>query len=573
MAVLTGTALCASLPLAGAAHAATPAATISVSVNGAAPGTMPTVSGVIDLAATITPVPGSPVQMVRFGFPFGPPALYGVVTPAPGQCDSTCTVHFSLNTAALLPYATGGAEVPAMTDGTRTIPVSVISAASNATAYANLAVDNHRPSAGTAPAGAWPVRVGKSLSWTVTPSVSATATAGTAISDVELEAPGNPALPVTHFAKNADGSWTVTADAGALPAGATYRVAAVATDSNGTVSYPLTEVIAGANETGFTLNAPAATVTGPDWHALSLSYSYPSWLACGWSSQTYGGPTNVELQVDGTVWQDSPVNIANLSSNAAGSCILPATGSTGAANKPLPLGKHTLTWVVTDSAGIKETATEPVTVALPLTSDWPTTAKTYVAGSTIRLTPKITSADGVSALQSWSITAQNGVTLASGNGSTAPALALATSATQETGGSLLLHLVSTNGLTTDQSFTYQTGWATAAFAHLSATSVKLGTWYQLSATVWDRPTGIWTANPGDQASIQYQWAAPGSNIWHNGSVVHVAGPQVTRPPAVWIKATGSACFRAVYTQTYPLITPYGSTLIPATSAPVCVTVK
>ncbi|MBF9068120.1 flagellar hook protein FlgE [Streptacidiphilus fuscans] len=432
-------------------------------------------------------------------------------------------------------------------------------------------VDNHRPNAGQAASSGTPVvHATNQLTWTVTPTVSPTAPSGTTVTDVELDSPG-PALPVTHFVKNADGTWTVSVDTSALDDGV-YAIAAVAMDSNGVVSSPLTANM--VIDRSFTLTAPTQTVVTPDWSNLDLSYSYPgNWAACnGYTGAGYVGPSHIELQVDGAVWQYLPVyNIGAFGRTPSGTCLLPVLGGSSYNPKPLPYGKHTLTWVVTDSNGVQESVDQPVTVAAPLTATWPTGSETLVTGSTIHVAPTVSSPDGFSTLQSWTVTDQNGNTLASGTGATPPALSLATPAAQETGGRLTLNLVSSAGLTTTQSFTYQTGWQTAAFAGLSATSAVKGTWVKLSSSAWAKVNGKWI-NPGVQAHVQYQWSVPGSGVWHNGSAYPV-GPTTAPLPTTWIKAGSNACFRAVYTEEFPLTTSYGTDLIPATSAPVCLTVK
>ncbi|MBF9068118.1 hypothetical protein [Streptacidiphilus fuscans] len=71
--------------------------------------------------------------------------------------------------------------------------------------------------------------------------------------------------------------------------------------------------------------------------------------------------------------------------------------------------------------------------------------------------------------------------------------------------------------------------------------------------------------------MTWEWATPGSNVWHNGSGVPTTtySPQ---PQAFWVHPGGSACFRAFYT-TAGNETPYGWDDVPGISAPVCITVK
>lgn len=566
MAVLAATAMCATVPSITAAHAATLAPTVALTVNGQTPGTTPvTVSGELDISATITPTPGNPVQAVQFQV-VGSLDLVDMPLK-PGQCDTTCTVQTSFDTSSVLPYATGGVGTPSLSDGNHEVEVRAVSAAVPTTnAYAMVDVDNHRPVAGTPAVPDPVVTASKTMSWTLTPAVSPTAPAGTTISDVELEAPGTT-LPVTHFTKNADGSWTATVDTSTL--NGIYRVAAVATDSNGTISslQPGQLVV----DNGFTLTAPTATqLNSPDWSGLQLGMSYPgNWATCSdyLNGSPVAGPTKVELQVDGKVWQDSPVNLAGyLTVNSAGQCQLPAVGNEGTAAKPLPAGAHILTWVVTDTNGVQESATESVTVGQALTSNWPSGLMFPVAGSTIHLNPVVTSPDGVSTLQSWSITNGNGTTLASGTGATPPSLTLRTSATVETSNTLDLHLVSNLGISSDQEFSYHTGWQTGSFTHVSASTVKPGTWVKLSSAIWERVAGAWTENPGYSGTVQYQWSTAGSGVWHNTSLVHVSSGPAAVPPTTWSLVNSNVCYRVTYTEA-------NYWMLPATSAPVCVTVN
>ncbi|MBF9068117.1 hypothetical protein [Streptacidiphilus fuscans] len=574
MAVLAATAMCATVPTITAAHAATPAATVAFTVNGQAPGTAPIpVSGVVDIAATVTPGANNPVQTVQIGLTNSPYSQ--VETFQPGQCDTSCSVTASFDTSSLLGYAVGGVGTPSTPDGAHTVYVRALSA-TTPYGYASTAVqvDNHRPTAGALTDEKMVVSATKALTWTVTPNVSATAPAGSTISDVEFEAPGT-SLPISHFTKNADGSWTVTVDTSALTG--IYNIAAIATDSNGVSSLPLVNRLI-ADNNGFAVTAPSATqLNTPDWSALQLGISFPgNWASCNESvgSSRVSAPSNVELQVDGKVWQDSPVNPNTFyMTNAAGQCVLPAVGNEGTAAKPLPYGAHTLTWVVTDNHGVQESATESVTVGQALTSNWPTNPILLTAGSPLHLAPTVTSPDGYSTLQSWTITDQNGKMVASGSGSTSPSVTLPTSVTQETGGRLTLTLVSSLGITTQQTVAWETAWQTAVFTHLSASTITSGGWAELTSDVWERVAGTWVKDPGKPGALSYEWSTPGSSNWHLGSTVMITGTGAGATPAgVWVHPGGSACFRASYLETVPASS-YGGLNITATGAPVCLTVK
>jgi hypothetical protein len=573
MAVLASTALCATLPSITAAHAATNGPTVAFTVNGQTPGATPLpVSGVMNISATVTPDANDPndtVQSVEFSLTFSP--FDQIIPIKPGQCDTTCTVTASFDTSSVLPYALGGVGEPSTTDGLHLVDVFAKTASGvYGDAETHLQIDNHRPTIPRPTGQGAGINAAKTLTWTVTPAVSPTAPAGTTISDVELEAPGTP-LPVAHFTKNADGTWTATVDTRAL--NGLYTVAAVAVDSNGTIGDPLVDELSA--DSGFTLTAPSATqLNTGDWSTLQLAVSYPNYgAACDavLYQSVVVAPKNVELQVDGKVWQDSPVGSVTV--NSAGQCVIPAVGTEGAAAKPLPYGKHTLTWVVTDDHGVQESATEPVVVGQALTSTWPTgQTQLLYAGSTLRLAPKVAAPDGASTLASWSVTDQNGKTLASGTGTTAPSLTLPTSATQETSGKLTLSLVSNLGITTTRTLPYRTTWQTAVFTHLSASTITSGSWVKLSSDIWQRIAGTWVRDPGTPGNLMYEWSNLGSNVWRGGDKGRIGPGFATVPPAVWVHPGGSACVQTGFTQTV-LNTSYGQDNISATSAPVCVTVK
>lgn len=560
MAVLSATAMCATLPAISAAHAApTTGPTLSATVNGVPMNSraIMSASGVMDVTATITAVPGQPVTQI--GYYFAASLLGGTTTLAPGSCTSTCTVHLSVDTSALTPYNAAGVEIPAVNDGLHTFGLYVNTPPMSASQTMWVNVDNQRPTV-TAPSGqSFVVRAAKQFTWTVKPS-AATAP-GTTITGVEfgLDAPGLPAIP---FTENPDGSWTVTADTSSLAPGA-YDIVAVATDSKGTLSRPLDVRL--LVDTGFALTTNPAIGITPDLHGLKLGYSYPgNWVACGPVNGYYLAPTDIQLRVDGQNWQDFPVGQAWWNTPGSSQCAVPVIGNSAVSVKPLPLGTHTLTYVVTDSNGVQESTSQTVTVGDALTSTWPSGQVTLGAGSTLNLKPTITSPDGSSTLKSWTITDQNLDVLASGTGATPPSLTFPTSAKQETNGLLDLNLVSNLGIASGQSFTYQTGWPTAAFAHLSATSIAKGSWVDLSADIWQRTAGAWVHDPRQTGTVQWQWSTPGSNVWHTGTTV-LTSINAPRPAAIWTRPGGSACYRVVYSEP--------SDVIPGISAPVCVMVK
>ncbi|MEY9870792.1 hypothetical protein ABH931_000246 [Streptacidiphilus sp. MAP12-33] len=563
-AVLAAATLCASVSFTEAAHAAA-APTVSISIDGTTPGTTPTVSGVIGVTATVTSSPGAPATQIEYYVARS--GLVQTIAIQPGQCDASCTLHWTIDTAAVRPGQTGGAALPVIPDGSRFVGAFAASAgATSSVASTPVDIDNHRPNllSSNLPSIAG-VATADQLTFNVTPAVSPTAPAGTTIADVQLEAagPGAQAWPVSHFTDNGDGTWTVHFAKGSLPGGF-YSVYAVATDSNGIVSAPRTgEVIV---DSGFTVT-PQATATRPDGQALYADVTHPGWTGCG-QSFSYPGVTHLQLDVDGQLWQDSAVDAGLLVWDGHG-CRLPAAGTSGTPLKRLPLGRHTLTWVVTDNAGVQQSVDQQVTVALPLTSNWPVLDQTVVAGSPLQVKAKVSAPDGFSKLRSWSVVLNGIKVVASGTGATPVSLSLPTPLTRETGGTVTLHLVSDSGLMSAQTFSYQTGWATAAYAHVSATSVKRGSYVSLYASDWERINGTWHFEPPFWATVQYQWSVAGSGVWHNDPLSGTS-PSHPAPGAVRMRVGSNVCFRAVYGQN-PHLTQFGYDNIPATSAPVCVT--
>jgi hypothetical protein len=560
LSALLGGALLVSMP-ATAASAATPGPTVAISNLSSGQ----TVSGQVTVDATVQAPAGATVGSVTFLLDGPGVEESQTVTPQAGQCDSTCTLSWTANTAAVRTYGAIAMPVPVFQDGsTYDITATVSSTAGTASShYVPVVVDNHRPTLAAAPSsrtnGRWLIGLGdQSASFGATASVSPTAAPGTTVSDVEFEVPGDPGMPALQFTRTGDGSaWTATEDTSALAVG-NYEGAIVATDSNGAVSAPLdAELVV---DHGFTITPPAGGVIGPNWASSDFSFAYPGEWPCG-NPYMDLGPQQVQLLVDGTLWGSS--DLTGISPSAG--CTMPLDGDRPNGRTPLPFGHHVLTYVVTDQAGLQQTASQDVTVALPLATTWPTAPMAVAEGSTLHLTPAVSAPDGFSKLQSWTI-AYNGTTLASGSYPTQPSLTWATPTKNLFSGVLTLTTVSDSGLSTSTPFTITGEWATGTFLAPSASAVARGAWVKLTASTWQHTDGVWSNANRIAARVGLQWYVANSSGWSNGSSVAIS-PTAPGPAGVWVRVEQSECFQAVWTPTTP------DTFLPSTSATHCVTVE
>lgn len=556
LSTLLGGALLVSVPATAASAAATgPTIVISNLTSGQ------TVSGQVTVDATVQSTPGAPVTAVTFAISNGSYVEQQTVTAQPGQCDTSCTLSWTADTTAVRTYGSIAMPIPVLPDG-KGYDVSAQTSTSAGSALTDVPVvlDNHRPTVSPAPGsdmqGSRIVALGnQSASMGVTATVSPTAAAGTSVSTVEFELPGIPQIAPIRFSQAAGGgsAWTMTEDTSALPAGL-YEGAIVATDSNGMVNPLLPAVM--VVDHGFKLTAPAGNVISPAWGASDFGYAYPSNPVCG-NIQPWAGLAQSQLYVDGTLWSTADLTQVSAVQLSASSCEMPVAGSLQKVT-PLPFGHHTLTYVVTDEAGVQEKATQDVTVALPLAASWPTAPITLTEGSTLHLAPAVTAPDGFSKLQAWTI-AYNGTTLASGSYPTRPSLTWATPAKQLVNGKLTLTSVSDSGLTSTDSVTVSGAWPSATFLNASATSVARGAWVKLTATPWQKVADAWSNADKVAGKTTIQWQG-GAN-WYNGPSVS------TSPAGVWVHAESSECYRAVWSPAT------GTTDLGSTSAPVCITVK
>jgi hypothetical protein len=383
-----GGALLSTLAATGIATAATapPAVAITDLANGQL------VSGTVDVALSITPVAGTTIQEVHFAVSGNGvvPSLTGVVTPAASDCTSTCTVHWSAETAAIESYRTGASEVAAVPDGRESIQAWVVSSAGISHAVASVTVDNHRPSVVSTgpPSTVAPYFSGdKQISLSSDAMPSNTAGSGTSVSDVQLEVP-DASWPLVHLTPSGDGkTWNANVDTSGIPDG-DYAAAIVATDSNGVVSAgePVHVVV----DHKFTLSAPADGIVGPNWSGDQLLYSYPQWASC-YPSDVVERPVRVDVKLDGVLWHTAGVDLSDTSYGPPPGnepeCSLRAAG-TDAQPPTLPAGTHTLTYVVTDNNGVQETVTRNVDVVLPPKPSSPAAGMTAVANSTLKLTSR-----------------------------------------------------------------------------------------------------------------------------------------------------------------------------------------
>ena len=562
--ILGGT-LLVSLATVPAASASTsvPSVIISNLTNGQ------TVSGAVEVDATITPTPDAPAQKVTFSIGLGVNTIEQAITLAPGQCDTTCTVSWTGNTAQVLPYRTGGSPIPETPDGSAQVNVMVQSEIGDFGATTPVTIDNHRPTlvpaAGSLTSEGTLVGKGdQTVELAVNPAVSATAPNGSTLTSVEFESPVNPELPVIDFTPSADRTtWTATVDTSSLPA-ALYGGAIVATDSNGVASAPLQAVLLVDHGFKLTLPGGSSVVTGPEMTIPTLNYLYPGLTSC-YSGPLEAWPTRVDILLDGKSWYSTPAPGISGDLGANG-CDFPASIGQPPA---LPFGHHTLTYVVTDSVGVQESVTQNVTVALPLNSTWPTTPMSVAVGRAVTLTPKVTAPDGFSQLKSWVI-ALNGTTLASGSYPTQPTLHWTTPANRTEYGQLTLTTTSDSGLTRTSGFTFSSSWETATFLSASATTVKPGTWVKLTASTWDYYLGAWRQLTTADATARDQWQYPGSSTWTNGAAVYT-NPAAPGPAKIWVEVSKSTCYRVMWATNTPANS--DSPYLPSTSSSICVTAK
>lgn len=565
LSALLGGALLVSLPIAPVAAAATAGSTVTITSLSSGQ----TVSGTVAVDATIQPAPGAALQSVSYSIQGQSGTQTQIVPLTPGQCTSTCNVSWTWNTAAVQTYVAGGAAVPVLADGEAKVVVSANGSGGSVTSTDLVMVNNHRPTLVAAPGAlvsiGYLMGVGnQSTTLRVVPTVAPTAPTGSTVSSVQLEVPG---LPVANFSLSGDGSvWTANVDSSAFAPGF-YSGSIVATDSNGTVSKPLRAEL--VIDHGFTLAAPPAPVIGPDWASTTLMYSYPPKVpgdlgSCG--SEILGVvPDHVDVYLDGTLWHSADIAVKQVVPAGDGMCEIPEAG-TDSSPAPLPFGHHTLSYTVTDGVGLTETtATQSVTVALPLTTSWPTAAMTVLEGSTVRLAPAVTAPDGFSTLKSWTI-AFNGATLASGSYPSTPSLDWTTPAKTKVSGALTLTTTSDSGLTTQSSFPLTGVWNSATFLKASAATVAPGAWVKLTATPWEDIAGAWKDPNTIDSTVRFQWHGAGTSTWSNGSSVNISAAK-PGPVGVWVRVWQNECFRAQWN--------YSATgvYLPSTSAAACVTVK
>ncbi len=562
---LLGGALLASLPITPAS-AADPAPAPTVSISNLTTGQ--SVSGKVEIDALITLPAGVTAQSVEFA--------YGdrsgdIVAPAdvalePGECIVTCTVSGTVDLAQNTGWDPEDVPAPAVPDGRNGKLTAFVSTSSGLVdAGVAVVVDNHRPTV-AAPAGSSQLegdlaeRGNQSVSLSVEVGASPTAPLGTTVSSVALEQPG---MPDVEFTRPASGSlWTATVDTSSLSPG-TYWVGVVATDSNDVTGSPITALL--VVDHGFTLTAPAAAVVGPNWGSFQLTFQYLGQLPCSsMYEQTAVTAEHVDVLVDGRLWNSADLTSAELNDSNATICTLPAAVN-NPEPKPLPLGRHTISYVVTDSIGVQETAIQQVTVALPLATTWPNAPMAVVEGTTLHLAPTVSAPDGFSTLKSWSITF-NGAQLASGDYPARPSLTLVTPAKQAIKGTLTLATTSDLGITSQNSFQLIGEWQTNTYLWASHSTAARGSSIRLTASTWAQYLGTWSRAGSDDATVHFQWQYPGSKTWFNGGSAF-ENPGTPGPVVTMTRVWRSMCFRAVWTYYSP------GFFLPSTSTPVCISVK
>ncbi|MBF9067098.1 hypothetical protein [Streptacidiphilus fuscans] len=562
-------------PAATAASATT--ATPTVSIAGVTEGE--TLSGAVQVTATVTASSTTdPVTELEFDISGHGGITQDVPVPASG-CASGCVVQWNLDTNAAGPGTAGAPGLPELQDGQQDLSVVALDAQNRALSWQDVSVqvDNHRPAVATDPA--------RTSGWTIVSgndqvlvhakaSTAADAPAGTSIAQVMLEIPslGNgTVLQLTQSATDPT-SWVGELDAGQIPAGY-YPAMLVAVDSNGTVSgwaFDAEEHV--EVEHGFTLTPDGTMALSTDPRQLRVDYTYPQWANARATvdypqcdlADGYANAQQVQVQVDGTPWYAGAVTAGQLGQNTNGACVLQVVPAGAAAPQPLPVGRHVLTFHVTDSDGVAESLTEPVSVgARPLAVTWPHGAVTAVVGSTVHVSPTITSPDGFSRVQSWTYT-YAGKTIASGSYPQAPNLTWTTPKNTAIAQALHLTVVTDSGQTTVSTVPLSTDYASGTTISASARQVSRGAWLTVDARVWWNYEGRWLALGPDLYAVRLEWAPPGSSAWRSVAYQNVNLVE-KQPIAFHTRVWSPGCYRAVTT-----FTGTGEPFLPSTSSTVCV---
>jgi len=423
---------------------------------------------------------------------------------ASGDCLPSCTLHAALDTAATKTF--GGADTiaaPLVDDGANDIRVEVLTARPTiTTATADVTVDNHRPVV-TLPDlpgdDAWEnfKPVGLTADQRLNLRAIATDTGG-GVSRVEYFSDHQAWPAASDLAdSDGDGTWTGTVDTSKITPALWHSAYVVAFDNQGRAGSPVRALT--LVDHGFTVTPAVQTVTRNAPSTVTLTYKYPGSLAQpSPRNLNYAYPVTTRVTLDDKLLGATPVTDFTYAGN-------PDRFYARLGDKPLPYGKHTLTFDVTDNRGAHGTTDVPITVVSGIDPTWTAGFDAFpVAGKTWKVAATTHAADGISRAQRWTLTV-DGKTISTGTYPTQP------SGTWTTG-TPGLHDVS---LTTISQFG-DSSVTTQPLRVLAATTTKLtgpalttyGGKQTLTATVTQ--TG---SKPAAGAQVSLQFRPAGSATW------------------------------------------------------------
>lgn len=332
---------------------------------------------------------------------------------AAGDCLPSCTLHAAVDTAATKTF--GGTDTiaaPLVEDGDNEIRVEVFTARPTVTAAtADVTVDNDRPVV-TLPDlpgdDAWTnfKPVGLTADQRLDLRAVATDTGG-GVSRVEYFS-NHQAWPAASDLADADGdgTWTGTVDTSKVQSALWSSAYVVAFDNQGRAGSPVraTTLV----DHGFTVTPAVKAVTRNTPATIFLTYKYPASLTQPWPRNlNYAYPVSTRVLLDGALLDTTPVSDFVLEGYA--DYFYARLG-----DKPLPYGKHTLTFDVTDNRGAHGTTDVPITVVSGIDPTWTAGFDDFpVAGKTWKVAATTHAADGVSRAQTWTLTV-DGKTISTG---------------------------------------------------------------------------------------------------------------------------------------------------------------
>ncbi|MFJ4850657.1 MULTISPECIES: hypothetical protein [unclassified Streptomyces] len=333
---------------------------------------------------------------------------------AAGDCLPSCTLHAAVDTAATKKF--GGTDTiaaPLVEDGANEIRVEVFTARPEIrTATADVTVDNDRPIV-TLPdvpgEDAWTSfkPVGLTADQRLNLRAVATDTGG-GVSRVEYFS-NHPVWPAASdlAGPDSDGMWTGTVDTSKVQSALWPSSAyVVAFDNQGRAGSPVraTTLV----DHGFTVTTAVKAVIRNVPDTAFLTYKYPRELDQPWPRNlNYAYPVSTRVTLDGALLATTRVSDFVLVGYQ--NYFYARLG-----DKPLPYGKHTLTFDVTDNRGAHGTTNVPINVVSGIDPTWTAGLDNFsVAGKPWKFAANTHAADKVSHAQNWTLTV-DGKTISTG---------------------------------------------------------------------------------------------------------------------------------------------------------------